>query len=205
MENKAFLNYLKRVEALAKIGLSYSDNPYDLERYEELKDLTLDMLSLVSKAKLEDIQVHFELLDAYPTPQVDVRGFVMKDEKVLLIKEAVDHKWALPGGWCEVGLTPQENVVKEVREEAGLDVRVDRLLAVWDKKCHDHPADIHYVYKLHFLCTAPKYELDPGHEALGADYFALDALPQLSLVRTTESQIRRLYALSKSEEATAYD
>ncbi len=197
---KEVLEFVKRVQAMAKTGLSYARDPYDLERYEELRDSSNDLISKLVNMPLEEVKTQFANLDTYPTPKVDVRGLVLNQGKVLLIQEKSDQKWAMPGGWCDIGYSPAENIVKEVREESGLEVNVIRLLAVWDKAKHDHPADINSVYKLNFLCETMGKPLNPGHEALAADYFDLDNLPPLSLMRNTESQIRKLVELAKSKE-----
>lgn len=145
-------------------------------------------------------------MDDYPTPKIDVRALIMQEGQVLLIQEKSDKKWSLPGGWCDIGLTPSENIVKEVKEEAGIEVKADRLLSVWDKKCHEHPPEINYVYKLNFLCTHISGSVNPGHEALRADYFQLEELPPLSLLRNTEAQISNLVELAKSQQTlTSFD
>lgn len=201
MDNqKRILEYLKRVQAIAKTGLTYALDPYDVERYEELRDTSSLLLAELSDAELPEIAFFFGQLDSYPTPKVDVRGVVIQQGKILLIQEKSDGKWAMPGGWADIGHSPSENIVKEVSEEAGLLVKVDRLLAVWDKRKHDHPDDIHSVYKLNFLCKTIGGSLKPGHEALDAGFFDLNQLPPLSLMRNTEAQIRRLHALATGEE-----
>jgi ADP-ribose pyrophosphatase YjhB (NUDIX family) len=205
MEKEQLLNYLKRVESMAKTGLSYGQDPYDLERYEELKVMTHEIMSSISNVSAADLKIHFDSLDHYPTPKVDVRGVVMKGDQILLVREKSDGNWALPGGWCDVGLSPGENVVKEVREESGLDVSVARLLSVWDKKHHDHPHDLNYVYKLCFLCISDTDELNPGHEVIEAAYFSVNELPQLSLMRNTKSQIIKLIELAQAGSHVDFD
>ncbi len=198
--NKAFVEYLKRVQAMAKTGLSYAEDAYDLERYEELKVMTNKMLSDVSGFLAEDISAQFDSLDTYPTPKIDVRGLVLKENMVLLIQEKSDTKWALPGGWCDIGYSPSENIVKEVSEEAGLEVKVSRLLAVWDKRKHDHPLDLNSVYKLNFLCEIVSGTPTPGEETMDARFFPINDLPPLSLMRNTPQQILRLFELARSGE-----
>ncbi|MAE81914.1 MAG: ADP-ribose pyrophosphatase [Flammeovirgaceae bacterium] len=199
--NRNILEYLKRIQAMAKTGLTYSENPYDIERYEEMRDSTNELLAQLSNAPLETFKFHFEELDNdYPTPKVDVRGLVMKEGKILLIQEKTDQKWSMPGGWCDIGYSASENVVKEVFEEAGIRVKPVRILSVWDKAKQDHPHDIRYVYKINFLCEIVSGELNVGHEALDGGFFALDELPPLSEVRNTERQIMKLMELVESGE-----
>ena len=195
--NRKILDYLKRIQAMAKTGLTYTENPYDIERYEEMRDSTNELLAELSNASLEQIAFHFDHLDSdYPTPKVDVRGVVIKDGKILMIQEKTDQKWAMPGGWCDIGFSASENIVKEVFEEAGLKVKPVRVLAVWDKAKHDHPEELRYVYKINFLCEITGGELTVGHEALDGGFFSLDDLPPLSLDRNTETQIKKLYELA---------
>ncbi|WP_421891788.1 NUDIX hydrolase [Marinoscillum sp.] len=196
--NKQVLEYLKRVQSLAKTGLTYAEDPYDRERYEELKESTNNLLGELVGVEVGKIISQFENLDDYPTPKVDVRGVIIKEGKILLIREKTDGKWAMPGGWADNGYSPSENIVKEVWEESGLRVRPERLLAVWDKRKHDHPADVHSVYKLNFLCVEEGGTLNPGHETMGAQYFGIDELPELSLMRNTAAQIQQLYELAIS-------
>lgn len=192
------LEYIKRVRALSKVGLTYSQNSYDIERYEELVEKSHEMLQMLSNLEKADFAYHFKNLDDYPTPKVDVRGVVIQNDQILLIREKADGKWAMPGGWADIGYSPSENIVKEVWEEAGFEVKVSRLLAVWDKAKHDHPHDINYVYKLQFHCEVIGGTLNPGHETLGAAFFPIDELPELSLERNTPSQVRKLFELVKN-------
>ncbi|MEO9474581.1 MAG: NUDIX hydrolase [Cyclobacteriaceae bacterium] len=203
--NKTISDYLVRVQAMAKTGLTYAKDPYDIERYEALAEQTNELLAEHSNLEQEDIDLHFEKLDPYPTPKVDVRGVILSEGKILLIKEKSDQKWAMPGGWADVGVSPSENVVKEVWEEAGLEVKAERLLAVWDKMKHDHPTDLNHVYKLNFLCRVTGGELKPGHEVLEARFFGLNELPELSLMRNTVQQIKTLHRLAQVNESTRFD
>lgn len=198
--NRKVLEYLKRMQAMAKTGLTYTENPYDIERYEEIRDSTNELITDLSNASLEQINYYFDQLDNdYPTPKVDVRGLVIKDGKVLLIQERTDGKWAMPGGWCDIGYSASENIVKEVHEEAGLVVRPVRVLAVWDKAKHDHPDDVRYVYKINFLCEIVSGDLNVGHEALDGGFFSINDLPSLSVERNTINQIKKLFDLAQND------
>lgn len=209
MSQQDLLRYLKRMQAMAKVGLSYAKDPYDLERYEEIRDSTNQLLSQLGQEPLINVERLFQDLDDdYPTPKVDVRAVVVRDGHILLVQEKTDQQWALPGGWCDLGLSPAENVVKEVREEAGLRVKATRVLAVWDKAKQDHPPDLRSIYKIVFHCEElSETGASPvaGHEVAAAAFFADDALPDLSLTRNTPSQIQRLMKLIATEADTDYD
>ena len=122
-----------------------------------------------------------------------------------MVKETIDGKWALPGGWADVGLSASEVVVKEVNEEAGIDVEAERLLAVFDKKFHPHPPEIYYVYKFFFLCREVSGTLAGGIETSDAQFFAVDQLPDLSTNRNTKSQIEQMFELRDTESSTLFD
>lgn len=119
----------------------------------------------------------------------------MRRGEILLVREKADGRWSMPGGWSDVGYTPAEVAVKETKEETGLDVRVERLLAVLDKRCHNYPASPLYVYKMFILCTAVGGELGGTFDILDQRFFPLDALPPLSLDRTLPENIRMVNEL----------
>ena len=184
----------KQVQALAENGLHYSENDYDLDRYTNLEEVAIHMISLITGISNETIQMATPEKNGYRTPKVDVRAVVFNDrDEILMVKERADANWALPGGWCDVGFTPSEIAVKETKEEAGIKVKADRLLAVFDKKCHDHPEDLFYAYKIFLECEAESYEITTGMETLDVGFFAQDKLPELSTPRNTEGQIKKMF------------
>lgn len=151
-----WLEWAKQIQAISQIGLAYSKDVYDLERYEMLRDLSLEIMSEYTDLHQEKIRDLFANETGYATPKVDIRAVVFREGKLVLVREKLDGFWALPGGWADIGLSPSEVAVKEVKEEAGLEVKADRLLAVFDKKFHEHPESPYHVYK--FLCSAPLRE-----------------------------------------------
>lgn len=193
----ALLDDLKRLKNMADIGLLYATNEFDRERYRELQEMALRQMEALNGTPIEALRLTFPTPTEYPTPKVDVRGLLLSADRkqVLMAKEGVDGRWSLPGGWADIGSTPREMMVREFREETGLHVEVDRLLAVYDKRMHAHPPESFYVYKLFFHCTATSEELSHGHDMLGVDFFPIGALPPLSEPRNTEVQIRRLYQM----------
>lgn len=183
----------KRIQAIAQSGLTYSSNEYDIERYEELRSISVAMMSEYSNTPLEKVGRLFASEKGYQTPKVDVRAIIIKDNKILMVKEKLDGCWALPGGWADVGYTAGEVAVKEVKEEAGLDVLPVKLLAVLDKKCHPHPPSPYHIYKLFILCDCIGGQAEAGMETSDVGYFAEESLPELSVERNTESQIRLMF------------
>src|SRR3954463_7837367 len=149
MVNTEFLNELKKLKSIADTGLLYSKNEYDKERYLELQNITYNLLHKFSAVSMQELRFQLPQSHDYPTAKVDIRGLAISaDSKVLLVQESVDGKWALPGGWGDIGYTPKETIIKEFKEETGLTVSADRLLAVFDKRMHAHPPQPFYVYKM---------------------------------------------------------
>jgi ADP-ribose pyrophosphatase YjhB (NUDIX family) len=205
MINKDLLEGIKKIKAIADTGLLYSSNPYEKDRCLELQKICFDLLNKVSGHSVEELKTVFPLVKDYPTVKVDVRGLILsEDKKILFIKESVDNKWALPGGWADIGCTPKEVVIKECKEEAGLDVVVKNLLAVYDKRMHAHPPQPFYIYKLMFYCEAISFEVKKGFDVLDVKYFDINDLPELSEDRILKSQVEMLYKKILSKDFETY-
>lgn len=205
MTSTELLETAKRLKALADIGLLYSKNEYDKERYEEIQAISFQLLNAASGHDMKQLKATFPTATDYPTAKVDVRGLLLSpDKKIILVKEKVDNKWSLPGGWGDIGYSPKEVIVKEFKEETGLDVAAKQLLAVFDKRMHAHPPQPFYVYKLVFYCEALSSTITKGFDVLDVDYFAPDALPPLSEDRILKSQIELLYKKVLAAEWEAY-
>lgn len=188
------LQLVKQLQALAETGLHFSENDFDLDRYQVMEEISLRMLSLVTGLPAETIELSTPERNGYRTPKVDVRAVIFNDrDEILMVKERVDSRWSLPGGWCDVGYTPTETAEKEAFEEAGIQVKVSRLLAVFDKKCHDHPEDLFYAYKIFLECEAENFEISTGMETLDVGFFKQDELPELSTPRNTAGQIHKMF------------
>ena len=201
-----FIEQIKKLKALADTGLLYAGNDYDRERYTELHEISLDLLSKVSDNPIADLKAMFAPITDYPTVKTDVRALVLSPDKkqVLLARESADGKWSLPGGWADVGQSPKEVAAKEVHEETGLQVTVKTLLAVFDKRLHPHPPQPFYVYKMVFYCEAVSNELQKGFDVLDVAYFDINNLPELSEDRILKSQIELVYQKVISQDFTAY-
>lgn len=205
MTNAVLLDALKKLKAITDVGLLYSKNEYDAERYTEMRDLSLQLLQGISGHSMDVLKTSFPVAADYPTAKVDVRGLILSpDKKVLLIQERADGKWALPGGWADVGYTPKEVIVKECKEETGLDVMPKQLLAIFDKRAHPHPPQPFYVYKLVFWCEAVSTTITKGFDVLDVQYFDSTALPPLSEDRILRSQIELLYQKISRGDSNAY-
>jgi ADP-ribose pyrophosphatase YjhB (NUDIX family) len=188
-----FLDFAKKIQSIAQIGLMYSNTEFDFERYSELRKISLEMMAALSNTQVEKITELFEHEKGYQTPKVDVRGVVFRGDKILMVHEKTDNCWSLPGGWAEIGLTVKENVIKEIWEETGLTAEPLKILAIIDKKCHAHPASPWYVYKIFILCKETGGSLKASIETFGADFFKKEELPVLSDHRNTKEQINRMF------------
>lgn len=187
------LEWARKVQAIAQNGLAFTKDPFDRERYAQLQELVVTLLSQELQLPAPKVRALWEGEHGYATPKVDVRGAVFDKDRVLLVRERSDGRWTLPGGWVDVNDSPAHAVEREVREESGYLARAVKLAALIDKNRHPHPPGLFHIYKLLFLC-----ELTGGSPATSAEtdavqFFALGALPELSTGRILASQIERAY------------
>lgn len=195
------LIWARQLQAIAQSGLTFARDPFDIERYRRIEAIAAEMMARQSNTAPETVETLFAAQAGYATPKVDVRGVVFRDDRLLLVRERSDGLWTLPGGWADVGETPSEAVVKEVREESGFDVRAERLLAVLDRDRHPHPPLAFAVYKLFILCTiVGGAALEAGAETDGVGFFAEDEIPPLSVTRIVPAQIARMFELHRQLE-----
>jgi ADP-ribose pyrophosphatase YjhB (NUDIX family) len=183
------------VQAIAQSGLAFTKDPYDRERYQQLQTLVSQILASELQVPLAAAQGFWEHEEGYATPKVDVRGAVFHDDRVLLVRERSDGRWTLPGGWVDVNDAPSSAVEREILEESGYQARALKLAALFDKNHprHGNTRGIHHIYKLFFLCELAGGQARTSIETDGVEFFALDALPELSSGRTSASQIARMF------------
>ncbi|NHN32062.1 HAD-IA family hydrolase [Paenibacillus sp. S3N08] len=197
-----WLDWAKQIQSIAQIGLTYAKDVFDLERYEALRQISVDILDNYTLAGTDQIQLSFANETGYATPKVDVRGVVFEGDTILLVREKSDGAWALPGGWADIGYSASEVAVKEIQEEAGFDVVPVRLLAVLDKKFHNHPPEPYHVYKMFIHCRIVGGQAVGGVETSEVRFFAEHQLPELSTERNTESQIKTMFAFLRDPNKT---
>lgn len=201
-----WLSLAKKLQAIAQAGLTFTEGKYDRERYEELRGISIKIMSDFTDTEMEKVKNLFASETGYQTPKVDVRGVVFREGRILMVKETIDGKWSLPGGWADIGLSPKQVVVKEVREESGFEVEPVRLLAVLDKNHHNHPPDIYQSYKFFILCRITGGEASTSIETSQVGFFERDHLPELSQARVTPEQIHLLFEyLDHPEKAVEID
>jgi ADP-ribose pyrophosphatase YjhB (NUDIX family) len=190
---KRRLTQARRLLAIAQSGLHYTAGAFDRERYQELLGIAQAQLADLADIDAEEVVQLFAREKGYANPKLDVRCAVFDDAgRVLLVREAADGRWSLPGGWADIGASPAENAIREVREESGYTVTIERLLAVWDMPRHAHPPSVFHIWKLVFLGRVTTPGDISGVETDAIGFFSTDALPALSLGRILPEQIRRL-------------
>jgi len=207
MEDR-WLHWAKRLQAIASTGLHFGSGDYDKERYAEVGEIAQHMLAALGAVPLERIQALVpDFAEGYATPKVDVRGAVFEGDHVLLVRERTDGLWTLPGGYADVGLSAAENIEKEIREEATVEVKARQLYAVRHKAKYAYKPDTRDFYKFFFLCE--RLDDTPpvaGAETLGAEFFPLDRLPELSTGRVLTADIEAAYAHRQDPRRfTAFD
>jgi len=198
--NDALAQWAQRIQALSQTGLTYAKDPYDRERYEKLREIAAEMLAAPLGAEPSELAGLFRAEEGYATPKVDVRGVIIRDEKVLLVRERSDGLWTLPGGWADVGDKPALSVEREIREESGYEAKAVKLLALYDRNLHGHPPMAFHVYRAFFRCEITGGERALSSETDGVDFFAPHALPPLSIDRITAEQIARFFDHARHPE-----
>ena len=188
-----WLRWAQRIQAIAQTGLVYARDPFDRDRYQELREMAIEM-ARASGADEPAARLAFTSEDSYPTPKVDVRAVVFRGDEVLLVREARTGGWTFPGGWADVGDTPGGAAEREALEESGYRVRARKLLALLDKSRHGHPPSLDYTYKALVGCELVGGAPATSHEIDGVGFFRRSELPALDLDRTTPGQIELAFA-----------
>lgn len=196
--------WARELKATAQTGLAYGKDLYDQERYQQMNELSNQMLSHISGMSCDEIDRKLPIEEGYTTPKIAVRGIVMKDQKVLMVKETADSLWSLPGGWCDIGLTAGENVEKEIEEETGLKTKATQLLSFYDQSLHRPSTNLQHIYTVYFLCEIVSGELTTSIETEDVNFFSLDQLPPLSIERVTKKQLESALLVAQAGYNAVY-
>lgn len=193
--NVKWLAWAQKLQAIAQNGLTYSQNPFDIDRFQQVQQVAAEMMATYANLEPSYVQNFFQQETGYATPKIDVRGAVFQDDKILLVKERFDGLWTLPGGYVDIGEPPSLAVEREVYEESGYQTRAIKLLALYDRNHprHNHPPFEYHIYKLFFLCELISGSPTTSVETEAADFFTASEIPELSLTRVVPSQIARLF------------
>jgi ADP-ribose pyrophosphatase YjhB (NUDIX family) len=202
-----WLAWARELFSLAQAGLTYNNNEFDLERYRRLHQISAEIIASQSSLDNETITKSLSMQAGYATPKIDVRGAVIQERKILLVQERSDGKWSMPGGWADLGDSPSETAAREVWEESGFNVKVDKLVAVYDaNRIPGTVLEFYHAYKLIFLCSIIGGEVRTSNETLAVDFFLLDHLPPLSTYRTNQQMLDEVFAHFRNPaRQTAFD
>ncbi|VPY00965.1 MutT/nudix family protein [Streptococcus pneumoniae] len=203
MKTSDFAKYLQRMIALTDTGLTYTKDPFDRERYEDLRSLLSEMLNQVSDLDADEVAELLKPTSAYATPLMDVRAWIVEDEKICLVRGQGENDWALPGGFGEVGYSPTENILKEIEEETGFKAKVERLLAVFDTNRFQLQSK--QYTKFVFGCKLLDGQFQENQEIADLQFFAIDQLPNLSEKRITKEQIELLWQVYQGHRGQYLD
>ena len=197
----AWLKWAVELQSIAQAGLYYGRDPFDRQRYERIRSIAAEMLSLQTEIPLEKVRDLFCCETGYQTPKLDTRAAVFREGRILLVKER-DGRWSLPGGWVDVDLSVRESAVKEVWEEAGLEVTADTVIAVQDREKHNRPRYAWKVCKIFILCTPLGGSFRPNLETVERGWFSLEDLPPLAEEKNTREQVELCFRARAAEQWT---
>jgi len=188
-----WLKWASDIQAIAQSGITFGENPFDIQRYKALNEIAAQILaehSQLSDSKILDL---FLTEKGYATPKIDVRGAVFQDNQILMVKERMDGLWSLPGGYADVNLSAATCVCKEIDEESGFRTIPKKLIMFYDKLKHEHPPQLPHTYKCFFLCELQGGTAKPSIETSDVGFFSKEQIPPLSLPRVTINQISRCF------------
>jgi len=197
-KNEQWLKWAIELQSLAQAGLFYTKDDFDAERYARIREIAAEMIQYKTDIPLNKVKDLFCGEKGYQTPKIDTRAAIFEGDKILLVREKNDT-WALPGGWVDVTVSVLENTVKEVKEEAGLDVQVDSVIAVQDREKHNLPVYAYRVCKIFLLCSVTGGSFTENIETVESRYFPLDGLPRLALEKNNAEQISMCFEAHRAD------
>lgn len=201
--NKEIVSFIKKVQAISQTGLSFSKDPYALENYEELMEMSIDLLSKMTDNPINTCKLYDHYM--YPVAQPAVRIMITNEKsEILMVKEKEDGKWTIPGGWCDIGESPKENAIKEVSQETGYDIEIKRLLGLFDRNKYIEHVSRFDVYDIMFYAKIIGGSINPNHEVIEVKWFDINELPELSR-KTSLDELEIAYDVLKNNKATYFD
>ena len=198
-----FAKYLQRMLAITDTGLIYTKDPFDRERYEDLRQILWSLLQDQTELNQEELTAIFHPSGSYATPLMDVRAWIVQDQKICLVRGQGEDTWALPGGFGEVGYSPKENIRKEVQEETGFTAEVGSLLAIFDT--NRFQLQNKQYAKFVFDCQLLDGDFQENQEVAELEFFDISALPPLSEKRITKEQMDILWQVYQGEREQYID
>ena len=200
-----WLEWAIELQSLAQAGLTYGKDIFDRERYERIREISAEIMAYKTDIPVQKVKDLFCNETGYQTPKLDTRAAIFQNGKILLVKEN-SGKWSLPGGWVDVNVSVKENTIKEVKEEAGLDVTADKVIAIQDRSKHNLPVYAYGVCKIFVLCTIIGGAFKENIETTGFAYFSENELPELATEKNNEEQVKMCFEAYRTKNwATLFD
>ena len=188
MDRNKWVAWAQELQFLSQCALTYCRDVYDIERFERIREISAEMVGELADLPVERVKDLFCDEAGYQTPKLETRAAIIEDGKILLVKER-DGRWSMPGGWVDHDQSVRDNTVKEVWEEAGLEVRATRLVALHDRNRHNIPPYIHNICKVFVLCERLGGAFRPNVETVASGWFTPDELPPLAENRVNREQV----------------
>lgn len=203
MSTTDFAKAIQRMLAITDTGMTYTKDPYDRERYDDLRQILWSVLQDQTELDQEELTAILKPTGRYATPLMDVRAWIVQDQKICLVRGQGEDTWALPGGFGEVGYSPKENIRKEVQEETGFTSEVGSLLAVFDTNCFQ--LQNKQYAKFVFDCQLLDGQFQENQEIAELEFFNIKNLPPLSEKRITQEQMEILWQVYQGEREQYVD
>ena len=202
MDTKELYDYILKIQSIAKIGLVFSKDPYAITNYQQINDLTLEMME-----KLLEIEFHkpnYFSRDIYPTPSVSVRALILNKNKdqILMVREANSGTYSFPGGWADLYDSPGQTAINESSQEAGADIELIKLVGVLNRtpfKSGVHVPEYLIVFEAKLKGDLHEHE----YETDDVRWFSIDNLPTMSR-KVAKEEIDRIILAVKNNE-TIFD
>jgi ADP-ribose pyrophosphatase YjhB (NUDIX family) len=171
---------IDELRAISSMGLYYSQDEYDRERYQRVLEVALRLFAEMEETPFDKIMRDFREENwLHASPAAGAEAVIMKDNKILLIKRRDNGLWAVPGGLVEVGETLAEAAIRELQEETGIKGKVAKLLGIFDSRLWQSNTQVHLNHFV-FLAETANLNSKVGQEAIDVDFFDEQDLPELS-------------------------
>lgn len=199
VEEERWLNWAIELQSLAQAGLAYGKDKFDIERFERIREISAEMVAHKTDISVEKVKNLFCNEVGYQTPKIDTRAAIFENNKILLVQES-NGKWALPGGWADVHFSVKENVLKEVKEEAGIEASAEMIVALLDVTKNQGKAIPYGITKIFVLCKYVSGKFEKNIETIDSRYFGIDELPELATNKTTAEQIQMCFKANENRD-----
>ena len=199
-----WLEWAREIQQLSQTGLAFAITDYEKKRYKRLTEITAEIVEYHTQLEKQSVEKVLMAQPGYATPKIDVRAAVIKDDKILLVQERSDKRWAMPGGWADVGDIPSEVAIRETKEESGYEIKPVKVIGVFDANRLGGQLEFFHAFKIVFLCDLTGGVAAISEETQDVNFFSLDSLPSLSLNRTNEKHINEIIAHLKDPQRQTY-